>query len=101
MIKSPSKYSSRDFLRELIENNYISPRGTEYCAEEVNEMFYQKCTDLAEFPERQLPSAWEQINMKFTQGRDNDRDHERSEIEGSKKPIFVLAKTYIRYSIGI
>jgi hypothetical protein len=66
-VKSPSKHLSRDFLRELAENNYISPRGIEYCAEEVDQMRHEKESELAEFPPREIPSTWEIINMRFAE----------------------------------
>lgn len=38
MLLSPSKFLTRPFLRQLLENRFISPSGKEYCAEEVNEL---------------------------------------------------------------
>ena len=39
---SPSKYCSVKFLTELALDNYISPRGKEYCPEEVEILLNEK-----------------------------------------------------------
>ena len=46
MVKSPSKYLSRKFLFDLMENRFISPSGVEYCEPEVIDLFVDKETRL-------------------------------------------------------
>lgn len=46
MLRSPSIYSSRAFLRELRANRYLSPSGLEYSEEEVDALYFQKCSDI-------------------------------------------------------
>jgi hypothetical protein len=41
-MKKPSKFLSHTFLRELQENYYVSPRGIEYQASEVDFLLMQK-----------------------------------------------------------
>lgn len=45
-VKTPSKYVSRKFLAYLKNNHYISKGGVEYNAQEVDEMFNEKCERL-------------------------------------------------------
>ena len=47
MINSSSKFHSRKFLKHLRENNYIGPSGKEYCKFEIDQEYFQKCSDLA------------------------------------------------------
>jgi len=47
MIKTPSKFLSVNFLRELIRNNYLSPRRKEYSAEEVIQLYLEKLNSSA------------------------------------------------------
>jgi len=46
MVKSPSKFLSRKFLKELRANNYISPLGREYSPVEVDELYFEKSNNL-------------------------------------------------------
>lgn len=48
MIKSPSKFLSRPFLKRLTENRFISPRGLEYSEPEVTELLTIKEMNQAE-----------------------------------------------------
>jgi len=47
-IRSPSKHINLTHLRYLRENNYISKTYVEYCKEEVDELYMEKCTLLGE-----------------------------------------------------
>lgn len=48
MLQTPHKNLSRNFLRALIENRFISPSGKEYSPEEVTELYHEKSTRLAD-----------------------------------------------------
>jgi hypothetical protein len=60
VVKTPSKFLSIEFLRELQRNYYLSPCGLEYCAEEVDALLIKKLsmqvegTDLCQYMSRQL-----------------------------------------------
>ncbi len=47
MLKTPSKFLQRPFLRDLLENQCLSPRGKEYCEEEVRDLLIEKEQRLA------------------------------------------------------
>ncbi len=47
MLKTPSKFLQRPFLRDLLENRCLSPRGKEYCEEEVRDLLIEKEQRLA------------------------------------------------------
>lgn len=42
MVKSPSKFLSRSFLKSLTENNFQTERGAEYCEAEVRALLIEK-----------------------------------------------------------
>lgn len=48
MLLTPHKTLSRPFLRRLVENRFLSPRGLEYCPEEVMDLLHEKETRLAQ-----------------------------------------------------
>jgi hypothetical protein len=45
--QSPSKFLSRDFLKYLRDNRYISRTGIEYAPCEVDNLYFQKCTEIS------------------------------------------------------
>ncbi len=47
MIKSPSKFLSRGFLRGLLAERCLSPMGVEYCEAEVKDLLHEKESRLA------------------------------------------------------
>jgi hypothetical protein len=47
-MKSPSQYLSRKYLQALKVNNYLSERGVEYCACEVDRLLIEKNSSLGE-----------------------------------------------------
>ena len=44
---SPNKFMSRSFLKYLRENNYIAKSGYEFAPCEVDDLYFQKCDDIA------------------------------------------------------
>ena len=47
MLQTPSKYLSRSFLKNLLDNRCITETGKEYSEEEVRDLLNQKNNDLA------------------------------------------------------
>lgn len=47
MIKSPSKFLSRNFLNHLRHNNYTSLSGIEYSALETDDLYFEKTSRLS------------------------------------------------------
>jgi hypothetical protein len=48
MIRGPSEKTTIAFLAYLRENNYIAKSGIEYSKDEVDQMYFEKCTRLGE-----------------------------------------------------
>lgn len=70
MIKSPSKYLSREFLRGLKNSYYLSKSGLEYCPFEVDYLLAEKETRLAvvEYNEQLHKSAQQHSNSGIIKG---------------------------------
>lgn len=47
-LRSPSKYLNKPFLKQLTENRFLSPRGIEYCPDEVRDLLIKKEMEQAE-----------------------------------------------------
>lgn len=64
---SPNKFMSRSFLKYLRENHYIAKSGFEYVPSEVDEMYFQKCDDIASRELDQLYKLqWDNLSNEQT-----------------------------------
>lgn len=63
-VSSPSKHLSRNFLKSLRQNNYISISGKEYAPCEVDDLYFEKATRLEEMDYRKELRKLERENPK-------------------------------------
>lgn len=73
---SPSKFASREFLKQLRQDNYISWSSCgsfkEYCKEEVDELYFKKCSELANSDiEKLWKDHCERFDLGSQQGSNN------------------------------
>jgi len=91
MLLSPNKNLSRSFLRSLKDNRFISPRGKEYCPEEVIELLMKKEMKYAEIEfNAELRQAKPQITIAdmFAQMRTfQDKLFKRPDESARESPV--------------
>lgn len=75
-IITPSKFASRDFLKQLRQDNYISWTNDgsfkEYSKEEVDELYFKKCSDLAN---NDIEKLWKDHCKRFDIGSQQDSNN--------------------------
>lgn len=92
MIYSPKKEHGVEFLRSLIENNFISPSGREYCEEETRAAYIETAANVAEREANRLHAEMNRQAKELAEAEKIAERKAKKQAKATAKRLATLAK---------